>query len=810
MPHGPVELRGIEGLTPERMRLIQRYLSRPGDYMYAPSLPIDATPFPESIPKEKVYGTADPIFGPTPSRDIVGDPQQAIRNAYIESSEPGQPGLYDRALGLGRIAGDALITRGGFGTPYESSRRLLRSTNIPDLSRSQINQLAVRAQAGDEAAKAQLFDQLQPIFVNLAQKYKAPATELEDFVMMANEEVLRHLPKYNAERGDFVTLAQRFGQRAMSNYAQRSTTQSRRATTTKGVKGRLDPLEADKPIGQSAEGEDLLLSDTLEDVAQRRGEFTEADMEKMYDRAMKSMTEKQRQVWELRQQDLAEEQIATQMGITRQAVNKHLEAAYRRIFDVTREMGFPAPSPPRPKGGYKAVRRPGLSDLRPEGTPEGGPSGGPIGGGSQGYSMGEFDQDAASYRRFVMQGDPRPGREPDPEIIRQIQGVNQNLSDTAIPGSFYPTAEFDNRITRSLDADEDVARALERAGYTQSREASVPGMPQLVTEIGTVDKPKMNTAPRSIMSIKEEAWGSPSQIEYTDELAEISGGSGHTPEDQAYIRDWNRAYENYNTRRASGKDMNEAIYDDMMFNSTDEGRSVLGVPAADEINLPPPLRSPLSPDQAATVDQLGVGRLRAPLKEPDPEIIRQIQGVNQNTEQIEFPELGWHPTADFDDRVRLSQLAGERVADDLFQAGHRQELEWGDQIPGMPLYHSNREGGLSGMPGRGIMDIKTEYYDPTWLQREDALAKNVQTQEDMLSRNGINLDDISPEEAASLGWTRDADGIWRFFEGLRSFHETGTQPRWPEGSAFESVNQLRPRNVRFGLGNLPSGDSYGP
>lgn len=50
-----------------------------------------------------------------------------------------------------------------------------------------------------------------------------------------------------------------------------------------------------------------------------------------------------------------------------------------------------------------------------------------------GLTPSVFDRFAAAYRRFVMHGDPRPGKEPDPNIVRQFENMNQRAAMSLNP-----------------------------------------------------------------------------------------------------------------------------------------------------------------------------------------------------------------------------------------------------------------------------------------------------------------------------------------------------------------------------------------
>lgn len=107
----------------------------------------------------------------------------------------------------------------------------------------------------------------------------------------------------------------------------------------------------------------------------------------------------------------------------------------------------------------------------------------------------------------------------------------------------------------------------------------------------------------------------------------IGGGSDIDPGLQDYNRDWAQAYQNYQdidaqTKRSGG--MFGPLDTEWQSTLTPTSKRKTGYDAG-VVNLPPRRGAPLSPHQEAIVDQLGVGRLRMPPVEPDPEIVRQLR-----------------------------------------------------------------------------------------------------------------------------------------------------------------------------------------
>lgn len=200
---------------------------------------------------------------------------------------------------------------------------------------------------------------------------------------------------------------------------------------------------------------------------------------------------------------------------------------------------------------------------------------------------------------------------------------------------------------------------------------------------------------------------------------QISGGAP-SPEDEWFGR-WREAYNrDVNLKKTFGvpgeypDDWNTEVAQQSYALPPEQAFRIGKLP--DITNLPP---RPISQATQAASEQLGVGRLRMPSKEPDPSIVRQLQS-RQSLSQMPTPDIAANPELGLSQVDVLNLWSRDRAAASAVskahaEAGYNNIFESGRDIPGMPQLQPGARGALDMTTGiaRPIMDIKGEAWRPT-------------------------------------------------------------------------------------------------
>ena len=103
----------------------------------------------------------------------------------------------------------------------------------------------------------------------------------------------------------------------------------------------------------------------------------------------------------------------------------------------------------------------------------------------------------ADYVRFVNRGDPRPGREPDPEIIRQVSSAmkrqNRTTQAPIQQGQGYTRLDRENRRdTAAMSQIDSAFRQWQRESpenFPPGLPGDFPGLPMVRSAEGAVSQP---------------------------------------------------------------------------------------------------------------------------------------------------------------------------------------------------------------------------------------------------------------------------------------------------------------------------------